>query len=183
MKHLGQALLQLNFDKVEHNNGKSLLQHCANVADILLSFEASEVLVHAGYFHSIYGRQHTNFPPLDLSQRAYVAELIGPEAEELCYLNCVLRQDFFWNNFYTLEKDRQFHLVNRIDQSEIPVSFETLKNLLNLNFANMLEHFVFTQDSFRGKWWDLSGYLGSSQYLLPLAQARLQDIVRMQYAN
>jgi len=177
-----QVLLHMGYNEIPHNNEKTLLDHCVNVSNLLESFGASKDLIQAGYFHSVYGRQHTHFMPAGLDKRHEIREIIGVEAEHLCYLNCVLKKEDFWNNFF-LDQKNIFFIVNRFDSSHIAISFELILKLLNLNFANMIDHYIAKNQIILRRWWDFGMFIAFKQHLLPLAQVKLENLVRDMNGN
>lgn len=68
----------------------SLLQHLVGVQSVLRSWGAEEHLCNAALFHSIYGTEGFQAFSLPLSHRAELADLIGPDAERLAWIFCMV---------------------------------------------------------------------------------------------
>lgn len=60
------------------------------VQSVLRSWGASERLTNAALFHSIYGTEGFQGYKLPLSHRGEIAELIGPKAERLAWIFCMV---------------------------------------------------------------------------------------------
>ena len=73
-----------------HNGEEAFDQHLVGVQSVLRSWGAPEHLTHAALFHSIYGTEGFQGYCLPLSHRAEIAELIGPRAERLAWIFCMV---------------------------------------------------------------------------------------------
>ena len=60
------------------------------VQSVLRSWGAEEHLTHAALFHSIYGTEGFQGYKLPLSHRKEIADLIGPRAERLAFIFCMV---------------------------------------------------------------------------------------------
>ncbi|MCA9116605.1 MAG: hypothetical protein KDA79_16095 [Planctomycetaceae bacterium] len=81
-------------DSVEHS-GKTYLAHAIGVHRDLGRWGGDEDMQRAGLFHSIYGTELFQRFALPLNRRAELQELIGPRAEFLAYVNCVMDRASF----------------------------------------------------------------------------------------
>ena len=75
---------------LEHNGEESFANHLVGVQSVLRSWSASETLCNAALFHSIYGTEGFQGYKLPLSHREEIAGLIGPEAERLAWIFCMV---------------------------------------------------------------------------------------------
>lgn len=81
-KHVPAAL--------QHNGEETFDDHLVGVQSVLRSWNAPEHLTHAALFHSIYGTEGFQGFSVPLSQRAELAALIGPKAERLAWIFCMV---------------------------------------------------------------------------------------------
>ncbi|MFC7647453.1 DUF6817 domain-containing protein [Streptosporangium lutulentum] len=79
-----RLLRQLGAETVPHPGG-TLLDHLTRVRDRLARWKAAPALRTAGLCHAFYGTDGFSTGLLDLAERDRLAEVIGPEAEELVY--------------------------------------------------------------------------------------------------
>ena len=73
-----------------HNGEEAFDNHLVGVQSVLRSWGASEKLCNAALFHSIYGTEGFQGFKLPLSKRDEIAQLIGPEAERLAWIFCMV---------------------------------------------------------------------------------------------
>ena len=78
---------------LEHNGEESFANHLVGVQSVLRSWSASETLCNAALFHSIYGTEGFQGYKLPLSHREEIAGLIGPEAERLAWIFCMVDRE------------------------------------------------------------------------------------------
>ncbi|MEV6860099.1 DUF6817 domain-containing protein [Streptosporangium subroseum] len=79
-----RLLRQLGAETVPHPGG-TLLDHLIRVHDRLARWKAAPALRTAGLCHAFYGTDGFPTGLLGLAERDRLAEVIGPEAEELVY--------------------------------------------------------------------------------------------------
>ena len=163
----------IGMDTVSHIGGTSLLEHSLRVSDLLTQFGATKPLVEAGLFHSVYGREKTQFKVLDFEDRQRIRDLIGQEAEQICYINCIMTFKSYGSLFWST--DQNYSLVSRLDQVSFKIAKSVAIDLLNLNFCNALDHAQVMGAEY--KWFDLSFYIQNSSYLLKPAQDTLKKLV------
>ena len=73
-----------------HNGEEAFDDHLVAVQSVLRAWGAPERLTHAALFHSIYGTEGFQGFKLHLSQRPQIVDLIGPEAERLAWIFCMV---------------------------------------------------------------------------------------------
>ena len=73
-----------------HNGEEAFDNHLVGVQSVLRSWGAAEHLCDAALFHSIYGTEGFQGYKLPLSHRQEIAELIGPKAERLAWIFCMV---------------------------------------------------------------------------------------------
>ena len=81
-KHVPAAL--------KHNGEEAFDAHLVGVQSVLRSWGAPEYMTNAALFHSIYGTEGFQGYKLPLSHRAEIAALIGPRAERLAWIFCMV---------------------------------------------------------------------------------------------
>ena len=87
---LHEAMRQHVPEALAHNGEESFDLHLVGVQSVLRAWGAAEHLTNAALFHSIYGTEGFQGFSLPLSHRAELAELIGPKAERLAWIFCML---------------------------------------------------------------------------------------------
>lgn len=75
---------------LKHNGEEAFDQHLVGVQSVLRSWGAAEHLCSAALFHSIYGTEGFQGFSLPLSHRAELVDLIGPKAERLAWIFCMV---------------------------------------------------------------------------------------------
>lgn len=75
---------------LKHNGEEAFDQHLVGVQSVLRAWGAEEHLCNAALFHSIYGTEGFQGFSLPLSHRGELAELIGPKAERLAWIFCMV---------------------------------------------------------------------------------------------
>ena len=77
-------------DVLEHTGASAFDEHLKGVQAVLRYWGAPVHLTNAGLFHSIYGTEGFQGFALPLDQRAAIQSLIGPQAEKLAFVFCML---------------------------------------------------------------------------------------------
>ena len=127
-------LTELQTDEAAHSGG-TLLEHLAATCGLLEDWGNPPEVCVAGLFHSIYGTQYYRKQSADLSERERIRKAIGDDAEDLAYLFCVTDR----RRFYEQVGATPAVLVDQARETEVPVSAETLRRLLEIEAANFLE--------------------------------------------
>ena len=81
-KHVPAAL--------KHNGEEAFDHHLVSVQSVLRSWGAPEYMTNAALFHSIYGTEGFQGFALPLHNRPEIADLIGPRAERLAWIFCMV---------------------------------------------------------------------------------------------
>lgn len=137
-KEYMDLLIKLGTDKVGHSQG-SFYEHLIGTHDLLKSWGNKKSVCLAGLFHSIYGTEDFTDSTLAYERRQELQRIIGKEAEHLVYLFCTTQRRSFFNNLSALARGGQLQVLDRQAQQMIPVSKETLVNLLELEVANLID--------------------------------------------
>eukprot|EP00529_Nitzschia_sp_RCC80_P028802 CAMPEP_0113458214 /NCGR_PEP_ID=MMETSP0014_2-20120614/9807_1 /TAXON_ID=2857 /ORGANISM="Nitzschia sp." /LENGTH=327 /DNA_ID=CAMNT_0000349731 /DNA_START=113 /DNA_END=1096 /DNA_ORIENTATION=- /assembly_acc=CAM_ASM_000159 len=77
-------------DVLDHTGSSAFDQHLKGVQAVLRYWDAPTYLTNAGLFHSIYGTEGFQGFSLPLKERAAIQKLIGPTAEWLCFVFCMV---------------------------------------------------------------------------------------------
>jgi hypothetical protein len=136
---LREALRQRGANELAHT-GRTLEVHLVRTSALLRSWDCPEWICLAGMFHSVYGTNQFGSACLDLSERQWLIDLIGSEAERLVYLFCICARPNA-----LLQGIETHNLVNRRTGDIYRVSFDDLQALLTIECANLLE-----QDAWSG---------------------------------
>lgn len=172
-----ESIVDAKMSHISHANDKNLALHSIEVARRLLSLGCSQKVIKAGYFHSAYGREFTNFQALGWGERSWLCDLIGQEAEELCYLNCIMKNKSFWLNFHEKKVmgSHEVKLINRLTGELIPVSTNDFLDLLLINLVNMLDHIDNTRPISEFKSPEVSLFIQHYDYLPEKAQLYFKE--------
>jgi len=90
-----KQLSELGAADFAHING-SLIDHLKGTRDLLSSWSAPPALQDAGLYHAAYGTAGFEERMVAASQREKIAQIIGPQAEEIVYLYYACDRDYFW---------------------------------------------------------------------------------------
>src|ERR1043165_5218849 len=113
----------LQADKIPHGKS-SLYEHLAGVYALLKNWENPEPVCLAGLFHSIYGTVQFQHATLPFDNRQPVRDLIGPDAETLAYLFCVI--------------DRPRGLIEQWERGDFTITDRHLDTRTTLDRQDML---------------------------------------------
>ena len=130
-------LKEFNTDKNPHTN-RTLSNHLIGTYDLLEKWDNTKEICLAGLFHSIYGTVVYQISSANLSKRKYIENIIGKRAEELAYLFCVTDR----REYFDLIEKNQIILKDIVHNKEIHISKNDLNALIEIEFANILEHIV-----------------------------------------
>jgi len=75
---------------LEHTGHSTFDEHLRGVQSVLRFWDAKESLTSAGLFHSIYGTEGFQGFSLPLSERETISKLIGPYAEKMSFVFCMV---------------------------------------------------------------------------------------------
>jgi hypothetical protein len=118
-----------------HING-NLIDHLQGTKELLASWSASKVLQDAGLYHAAYGTAGFEEQMVAANQREKIAQIIGPQAEEIVYQYCACDRDYFWPQL-GIAKNPTFR--NRFTLQTYPLKPQALKDFCELTVANELE--------------------------------------------
>jgi len=132
------ALLE-ELGTTEHRPGRRpLLEHLEGTRAVLARWGTPTEICLAGRFHSVYGAEGGRARDRDanLSRRADVRALIGATAEELAYLYAACER----RSLFTNAPGAAALTINDLfEKRDVPVSETTLRALLEIEAANMVE--------------------------------------------
>jgi hypothetical protein len=117
---------------------RPLMAHLEGTRAVLARWGSSTDICLAGLFHSVYGAEGGRARDRDanLARREEVRALIGPPAEELAYLYAACeRRSLFTNT----PGAATLTITDLFEQREVPVAEVTLRALLEIEAANMVE--------------------------------------------
>ena len=114
------------------------------VQSVLRSWSASETLCNAALFHSIYGTEGFQGYKLPLSHREEIAGLIGPEAERLAWIFCMVDRASVDASVLrgadSALEERRFRSRIELGNFAIPLASEQeWLNFITLSLADWLE--------------------------------------------
>jgi VanZ family protein len=144
-KQLTDFLVSLGTDKVPHTN-EVFLAHLISVYRDLESWGCDDDLCCAGMFHSIYGTEKFQRFSLSLARRGEVRDLIGPRAERLAYVNCVMDRASF--DRAASGNGDTYRIVDRLTGENISFDRAEFDDLCRVHLCDWLEQVP------RSKEWD-----------------------------
>lgn len=107
---------------VQSHSGGTLDTHLQNVSKILQVWEATEAVISAGRYHSIYGT--ASFKSNYDTKRADIKAIIGIEAEKLVYDYCTLDREKFIRSLAEQLAETTFKM------SDLPLAYLLLADVL-----------------------------------------------------
>ena len=116
------------------HSGRSLYNHLCGTEKVLKSWGCTQKVISAGLFHSIYGTNAYRFSTLDASNRDALMKLIGEDAELLVYLFSICNRPRCF-----LAALDSGGIQNRFDGQFLRIEKEVLKNLIEIECANLIE--------------------------------------------
>lgn len=132
---LFSALAAMGAGDFAHLNGM-LERHFVGVHDLLVSWDASEVLRRAGLFHAAYGTAGFEAAVVSLNQRIEIARLIGEEPEQIVYGYCACERNVVWPQIGIADP---VIFKDRFTGTEHTMPVAELQNFCELTCANELE--------------------------------------------
>lgn len=129
----------------------TFLDHLLGVHNILRLWGESEVVARVGLFHSAYSNSYVNLALFDPSKdRNIMKELIGPEAEEIVHLFCIVdRQKVVVETLLVQEviPMQGLHVPHLRNEDEtVYLSPEILRILLVFTMADVADQYFEWQD-------------------------------------
>lgn len=133
-------LIQHGADKTPHRSDGMLLEHLVGTYNILADWGNDKTLALAGLFHSVYGTKSFKTQTLGLQFRDDVRALIGEDTEALVYVFCCINR----GELRGLASKAKLELFDRFEQIHFTISPAMLKNLMEIESANIYEQIINT---------------------------------------
>ncbi len=133
--HILSQFSAYGFSSIAHLS-QSFDQHLLGVYQVLKSWEEEEAVCVAGLLHSIYGTVAFRHEIVSLQERDWVRSVVGERAEALVFLFCVHARVSL---FSQLQNDGEYYVESFQDNRRMPVTSEQFRDLIVLNFANIIE--------------------------------------------
>ncbi|CAJ1949303.1 unnamed protein product [Cylindrotheca closterium] len=130
---------------LDHTGTEAFDHHLKGVQAVLRYWGAPDHLANAGLFHSIYGTEGFQGFSLPLAERQAIQQLIGKEAERLCFWFCMVDRSTLdqtvmdWDK--PLEDNVQFTLRSRpeLGRFALTLNKEEWLDFVELTIADWLE--------------------------------------------
>lgn len=130
---------------LDHTGASAFDEHLKGVQSVLRYWGAPQHLQKAGLFHSIYGTEGFQGFALPLTERPKIQELIGKEAEKLCWIFCMVDRStvdktvFDWKE--TVDSSARFTLSARpeLGRFEMDLNKEEWLDFIELTLSDWLE--------------------------------------------
>eukprot|EP01038_Epipyxis_sp_PR26KG_P005012 gene5012-6999_t len=134
-------------DGLSHTGNSPFDSHLKGVRSVLRNWKSAEHVCNAGLFHSIYGTEGFQGFKLPLSYRSKLRELIGPKAERLSWIFCMVDRlsvdkTLFLEQNNELQKSRKFIFTSRPELGRFQIILESEQewlDYLELSLADWLE--------------------------------------------
>jgi hypothetical protein len=132
---------------LDHTGSSSFDEHLKGVQAVLRYWGAPDHLTNAGLFHSIYGTEGFQGFSLPLSERGAIQSLIGPSAEKLCFVFCMVDRStvdetvFGWKAQDRHDHNKVYKLKARpeLGRFDIFLDKEEWVDFIELTLADWLE--------------------------------------------
>jgi hypothetical protein len=130
-----EFLRSVGTELMQHSD-RGLLSHLIGTRGLLEQWGARPALCDAGLFHSVYGTEVYQLTTIPMTMRSRVQEVIGPEAEAVAWLFCVMKRETLKDN---LGREADLGVTNHLTGERCAITPEQFADLTNLMFANTLE--------------------------------------------
>ncbi|MGB8840220.1 MAG: DUF6817 domain-containing protein [Aliidongia sp.] len=122
-------------DETPHS-GRHLIDHLIATHDLLAQWGNPPDVCRAGLFHSIYGTNIFTLQSASLGDRDRLRAAIGPVAERLAYLFCVIDRPIALLKAALMQ---DYVLEDRHQNTQITITPDELAQLIEIEVANFLE--------------------------------------------
>ena len=119
------------------HTGRTFLEHCLAVGNILAGWDCRDDVCLAGVCHSIYGTETSRVSALGLDRRDQLRAITGDAAEELAYLNCAIDRRSL--DLAMLSDPPSLRLRDRLTRSLVELPRATFDDLLRVHLADWIE--------------------------------------------
>jgi hypothetical protein len=137
-RHKQFLLGQAHANTVRHS-GRTLYTHLCGTHDLLRSWDNDNDVCLAGLFHSIYGTRVFLRRVWSIENRDTIRDLIGPKAEGLAYLFCVLNRPRALIDIKRGGAVDEALLRDYRTMEMVRLSGETIGSLQEIEAANLLD--------------------------------------------
>lgn len=132
---------------LEHTGSEAFDAHLRGVQAILRYWGAPSHLYNAGLFHSIYGTEGFQGFALPLSDRDAIIDLIGAQAEKLCWIFCMVDRStvdktvFNWKVEDVASEEAHYTFFARPELGRFPIHInkEEWVDFIELTLSDWLE--------------------------------------------
>lgn len=130
---------------LNHTGSAAFDEHLKGVQAMLRFWNAPSHVTSAGLFHSIYGTEGFQGFSLPLTERSSIQNLIGKEAEQLCYWFCMVDRStvdksvFDWKRPLSKSKQIIFQSRPELGRFSMTLNREEWLDFIELTLADWLE--------------------------------------------
>jgi hypothetical protein len=135
-RRLVDFLVSLGTASVPHSGDHVFLAHLIGVYRDLESWGCDRDVCRAGMFHSIYGTEKFRQFSLPLESREQIQQLIGPRAERLAFVNCVMDRSSFDR---MVTGSGPYRIVDRTSGEQIELDEHDFHDLCVVHLCDWLE--------------------------------------------
>ena len=127
---------------LDHTGSAAFDEHLKGVQAVLRYWNAPEHLTAAGLFHSIYGTEGFQGFALPLSERAAIQDMIGVEAERLCFWFCMVDRSTLDETVFAYEGPQETYTLRarpELGRFALQLSHQEWLDFIELTLADWLE--------------------------------------------
>lgn len=128
--------------QLEHTGAAPFDEHLLGVQAVLRTWGADEELCKAALFHSLYGTEGYQGFKLPLSERSRLRALIGPRAERLVWIFCMVERESVDATLFLPEAQLEYKFTARGELGRFTIQLrgrEEWLDFLELTLADWLE--------------------------------------------
>lgn len=166
-----ELLRDLGADKIPHS-GQTLLDHLTNTASIIQRWTDDEDTYKAALFHSIYGTEFFKNAPLkslveSAKARSLISDAIGPAAERLVYVFCVMDRGSLGDFDRTSSGTYRVKWHGDPERTPLTLFEDEFAQILQIVFANLVEQSKYTYTGSMTSAWTLRKSIEKASKFLP----------------
>ncbi|EQC31964.1 hypothetical protein SDRG_10478 [Saprolegnia diclina VS20] len=127
-------------EALEHTGEAAFDEHLVGVQTVLRVFGADDDVCDAGLFHSIYGTEGFQGYKLPMAKRPEIRRLLGPRAERLVWMFCVLDRAAFDKTLFASSTPTALVARPELGRFDIPLaSTAEYHDLMELVLADWMD--------------------------------------------
>ena len=154
------------------HTGGGLCAHLIGTRELLSRWQMPETVCDAGLYHSIYGTDNYPETSIPIERRQVVRNVIGEEAELLCFLFCIIERLSLYSSLSS--DDPPSCVRSRYGGAALKLDEQTYSALCHIALANWLEQRGRAPQELRHQRDKI--FRAMLPFLVPAARAAARDI-------